>query len=70
LGLLEVGKISVELEKFLENIGEGSGSFANLENWKRYSQDITNPIWNLPSNFGILLDMVEGSGKVLFGNNL
>jgi hypothetical protein len=31
LGLLEVGKISVELEKFLENIGEGSGSFANLE---------------------------------------
>jgi hypothetical protein len=31
LGLLEVGKISVELEKFLENIGEGSGTFANLE---------------------------------------
>jgi hypothetical protein len=46
--------------------GESSGTFTNWENWKRYNQDITNSIWNLSSGYGILLDMVEGSGKVPF----
>jgi hypothetical protein len=31
----------------------------------RYSQDITNSIWNLSPGYGILLDEVEDSGKVL-----
>jgi hypothetical protein len=40
-------------------------TWRTFTNWKRYSQDITNSIWNLSPGYGILLDEVEGSRKVL-----
>ena len=63
---LELGGNGLELDSEMSENRWSPYTFTNWENSKRYSQYITNSIWNLSPGYGILLDMVEGSGKVPF----
>ena len=51
----KAGAVSGVMRKILEHLLIG----------KRYSQDIINSIWDLSPAYGILLDEVEGSRRVL-----